>query len=237
MLANSMSEIRSGRLGDDVHLRSTAKIALLDFIANELPRWRDHPERPEELAEDRLTDHLCDYLNSAAYHSTAWDHIQFRTETGDEAQANRTIDLAAKPRTALIIEGRRHSIFDTLVPIECKRLPTPSGSKRDEREYVFNKYRSTGGIQRFKEGHHASNHNLAAMIAYVQMETCKFWERKVSNWIGDLRRSGEVGWTAADFLHVTRIDNVQKTVALQSRHGRRNGLTEIELRHFWIQMN
>ena len=48
---------------------------------------------------------------------------------------------------AICVEGRRHTDFDSLMPIECKRLPTPKGDDRDEREYVFSEHTSTGGIQ------------------------------------------------------------------------------------------
>lgn len=237
MLANSSSEIRSGRLGEDIHLPSTGKLALLEFIAHKLPDWRDHPDRPLEGAETRLTEHLCDYLNSVAYQSSDWSHIQFRTETGDETQARRTIDLSAKPlASALVIDGRRHSIFDTLIPIECKRLPTPSDTSRDEREYVFSQYKSAGGIQRFKDGHHGAAHNLGAMIGYIQKESCKYWDLQVSKWITELSESGQAGWTAGDLLQKEAESLGQRTAILRSRHQRQCGLTQIELRHLWIEM-
>ena len=98
----------------------------IEFIADELPRWRDHPERKPETSETALTDQFCDHLNSAARTSDGWSRIQFRTEVPDEVRPGRAIDLAPKPCGAvLVIEGRRHTQFDTLLPIECKRLPTP----------------------------------------------------------------------------------------------------------------
>lgn len=237
MLANSSSEIRSGRLDGDIHLPSTAKLALLDYIAHELPAWRDHPDRFPNGAETRLTEHLCDYLNTVTYKSSDWSHIQFRTETGDETQPGRTIDLSVKPlASGIVIEGRRHSIFDTLLPIECKRLPTPSGSDRDEREYVFSQYTSTGGIQRFKDGLHAAAHNLGAMIGYIQKESCKYWELQVSKWITELGESGKAGWTSGDLLQKEAEDLRQRTAILRSCHQRQRGLTQIELRHLWVEM-
>ena len=67
MLAERTAVVPSGRLDREIHLPATAKLELLEFIALELPRWRDHPERPDAEAETTLTEHLCDYLNSAAY--------------------------------------------------------------------------------------------------------------------------------------------------------------------------
>ena len=113
MLTDSSKNIQSGKLDPDIHPPSTAKLELVDFITKELPLWRDHPDRPMADAETTLTGHLCDHLNSAAYYSTTWSHVQFRTETGDETYGNRTIDLTVKPRAAVIvIENRWYTQFD-----------------------------------------------------------------------------------------------------------------------------
>jgi len=83
MLADTRDIASSGRIAKEIHLPSTAKIELVAFIAGELPGWRDCPGRPAVLGETSLTEHLCAYLNDAAYFSATWDHIQFQTETGD----------------------------------------------------------------------------------------------------------------------------------------------------------
>jgi hypothetical protein len=238
LLADGKGEIAAGQLELQIHLPSTAKHVILDFIAHELSKWRDHPQRPNEHAEDRLTEHLCDYLSSAAYRSSHLTHIQFRTETGDEANANRTIDLAVKPLDAtFIIEGRRNTIFDTILPIECKRLPTPAATDRDPREYVFSAKKSTGGIQRFKAGQHGATHTLAAMIAYVQQESCAFWDARIAEWINDLIASNQPGWATNDLLRLGTHDTARRVAVLASTHARPNGLPEIDLHHLWVQMS
>ncbi len=238
MLAENSISVQSGGIDSDIHLPSTAKLELVGFIADELPRWRDHPNRPNATAETDLTEFLCDHLNSAAYFSVVWSHVQFRTETGDETCRGRKIDLAAKPRgTALIIEGRRHSQFDLLFPIECKRLPTPRDKKRDEREYVITVPGSTGGIQRFKFGHHGAAHTFAAMIAYVQEQTCSHWLDQVNGWILDLSKELVTEWGKTDRLELLNDDATSRICKLVSRHRRANGLADCELRHLWISMN
>lgn len=237
MLADGSHDVHSGRLDRDTHLSLASKRAILDFITQELPRWRDDPQRPTELAETRLTEHLCDYLNSATYFSNDWSHIQIRTETADEAQAGRKMDLAIKPRgTELIIEGRRHTIYQTILPIECKRLPTPKDNSRDEREYVFTEHASTGGIQRFKAGNHGAKHTLAAMIGYIQRDTCAIWHARITDWINGLITSKQKTWSARDFLRLERNDATLKVAELISSHPRVNALPEIELRHLWVEM-
>ncbi len=169
MLADISTSVQASQLDPEVHLSGTARYALLDFIAEELPRWRDHPDRKPVESETTLTSGLCEHLNSAAYRSAGWSRIQFRTEVRDEIKQGRAIDLAPKPCAAIIfIEGRRHTQFDTLLPIECKRLPTPKEKDRDEREYVITNPGTTGGIQRFKFGHHGADHKVGAIIGYIQ---------------------------------------------------------------------
>ncbi len=238
MLANlPITVTQSGTLGRDVHEPATFLHKLLEFIAAELPRWRDRADRKPVTAETALTSQICAHLISAARHSDGWDSIQFRVEETDERNKGRKIDLVAAPCGATIwIEGRRHTDFDSLIPIECKRLPTPTGKNRDEREYVFNQHASTGGIQRFKRGHHGAEHSLAAMIAYIQDDTAKHWHECVTTWITGLSDGTEPGWTAEDHLQMQSDDQSLRLAVLGSRH-KRNSLPEIELRHLWLQMN
>ncbi len=101
---------------------------------------------------------------------------------------------------------------------------------------MINRHASTGGIQRFKAGHHAAAHTFAAMIAYVQQETAVFWDARVRQWIQDLVDSGQPGWSVGDFLQL-QDDSAQRVAFLRSTHARDKGLPDIELRHLWLQMN
>ncbi|SRR5260221_7963804 len=239
MLANFPDAHRwSGTLTSDVHLPATSRYELFDFIADELPRWRDDPQRPQNTSETMLTEHLCDYLTSVARKSAGWDILQFRTEVADEEKKGRKIDLVPKPCGVIIwIDGRRHTQYDSLLPIECKRLPTPKDKERDEREYVFSRYGSTGGIQRFKEGHHGAAHTVGGMIAYVQEDTTTLWDRRIAEWINGLADSGQSGWSASDLLQLEHDFDAAGLTIFRSSHTRERGLAEIELRHLWLNMN
>lgn len=237
MLAENFYQVQSGQLSKDIHKPATHNLELMVFIASELPRWRDHPDRPDRENETGLTEFLCDYLDDSANSSTAWSHVKFRTETGDETHSGRKIDLAVKPRScALIIENRRHSQFQALFPIECKRLPTPKGKDRDEREYVFTKEGTTGGVQRFKFGHHGSTHNFAAMIGYVQEQDFEHWLNEINGWIQTLAKDTDSEWSDTDLLESVSDTSTADVCVLQSRHGRPSGLSPCELRHLWIRM-
>jgi hypothetical protein len=238
MLTDNFNAIQGGRLDPDIQLPSTAKLELMDFIARELPRWRDHTERPAATAETILTGQLCDHLNSVTYYSADWSHVQFRTEVDDEVSGGRAIDLAPKPRgAALIIEGRRCSQFDTLFPIECKRLPTPKSKDRDEREYVITKHGTTGGIQRFKFGYHGAAHKFAAMIGYVQELSFSHWLEQVNGWIQILAGEQDSQWNNSDTLQSLYDDLGAGMCTIKSYHNRAGGLGPCELRHLWIMMN
>jgi hypothetical protein len=238
LLADSKAEVAVGQIELPTSLRSISKTVILEFIAGELARWRDHPDRPTEVSEDRLTEQLCDYLSGAARCSAYLDRLQFRTETADETVGGRTIDLSVKPLGAtLIVEGRRCTIFDMIMPIECKRLPTPAGTRRDPREYVFSASKSTGGIQRFKQGHHGALHRLAGIIGYVQQDGSMTWITRITEWINDLIAGKESGWSDTDHLRLQRVDSASKLTVLTSVHARAAGLEEIELRHLWIEMS
>jgi hypothetical protein len=191
-----------------------------------------------EPEETRLTSQLCGHLNSASRHSDGFDILQFRPEEPDEVARDRTVDLVAAPSgVAIIVEGRRYVDFDPLLPIECKRLPTPKASDRDEREYVFSKFSTSGGIQRFKCGHHGAAHSLGAMIGFVQEETTTTWHERTGDWIRGLAASRIGGWAVDDLLQLVRADSVVRTAILESRHDRGTGRPNIELRHLWVEMN
>lgn len=239
MLADSQYPAeRLGSLGREVEFAATFLQQLLTFITDELPCWRDRPGRKRETSEALLSAQLCAHLNSAARRSKGFDVLQFRQEEPDERTKDRKLDMVAAPCDATIwVDGRRHVDFDTLLPIECKRLPTPAGARRDDREYVFNQHASTGGIQRFKAGHHGAGHRLGAMIGYVQAETCAFWNTRVTEWVNALVLSNQEGWTAKALLRLEQNDEVRHMTVLSSSHARKDELQDIELRHLWVKMN
>ncbi len=238
MLADN-SEIgnAAGSLGSDVHEPSEFLSSLIEFIAEALPAWRDDPERESTTGETKLSAQLCARLNSLARHSPGWDILQFRREEPDEADGRRSIDLVASPSGhKIFVDGREYNEYQVLLPIECKRLPTPTGPDRDEREYLISKYSSTGGVHRFKEGHHASIHVRAAMIGYVQANDVMYWHAQLCSWIDNLETESVDGWTTADKPTLTEHDQERRLATLTSNHSRKSGASPIRIDHMWIEM-
>ena len=227
----------TGALGTAVHLPGEWLSALVAFIAGVLPGWRDDPVREAVSAETPLTAQLCSRLNSVARHTSGWDFLQFRREEPDEADSRRSIDLVAAASGAVIwIAGREYTEYRTLFPIECKRLPTPGGSDRDEREYLISRFKTTGGVQRFKSGHHGRAHARAAMIGYVQDKDISYWRERLDGWIDSLVADTAPGWSTHDKLALAGHDAAKRTATLRSRHARVSGLAPIQLDHLWIEL-
>jgi hypothetical protein len=239
MLAdNADTSIQSGAFDADLHKPATFFYELLDFIAALLPCWRDDPSRPKVTSETPLTSQLCHFLNKSSRSAKGWDILHFQVEKQDETYKNRSIDLVAEHYEPVIyVDGRRYIEYDTLLPIECKLLPTPKGIDRDEREYVFSKYHSAGGIHRFKMGYHGLKHTTAAMIGYVQEETIASWEKRIAEWINDLISAHNPDWIDQDHLRHLRTDTALGLGLYDSVHIRKSASTNIHLRHIWIEMN
>ena len=237
MLADEgTTRIHSGALAEGIHLVATSLISLLDYIADELPIWRDRTDRKAETAETALTSQLCAHLISRARHSN-WDFLQFRVEEPDVVKKGRKIDLVVAPSGCVVwVEGRKHVDFDTLLPIECKRLPTPQGTGRDKREYLINNHKSTGGIARFKAGDHGAAHHVGGMIAFVQHGSIPAWNTKIERWIGALSRAKMANWAATDRITLRRHDPSSRLAVLKSRHSRIKNLDPIDIQHLWIEM-
>jgi hypothetical protein len=238
MLADDGESVgHAGSLDAGVHLPGEWFSSLIRFLRDALPGWRDDPARETATGETKLTAQLCARLASLTRHTPGWDFLQFRREEPDETSGNRAIDLAVAPCGDVIwIEGRAYTEYQTLLPVECKRLPTPPGSDRDEREYLISRFSSAGGIQRFKAGHHGAAHNRAAMIGYLQAEDCAFWRTQLDSWINGIVAEPVEGWSESDKITLHDHDAGARLAALQSNHVRKPGLAPILIDHLWIEM-
>ena len=237
MLADGSNFRPTGKLAAGVLNAGHSRAIILDFVASQLPVWRDRAERPARTSETMLTSQLCAHLNSAARKMPGFDCLQFRVEEADETEISRKIDLIAAPAgDALIVEGRSYVDFDPIVPIECKRLPIPSGAGRDAREYVVTCTGIGGGIQRYKAAKHGAAHTQAGLIGYVQADTLEHWFDQIQAWISELYAAATPGWSLEDLLVKHAADIAAGTANHRSVHSRID-LPDIHIRHMWIKMD
>ncbi|MDY6893747.1 MAG: hypothetical protein SVO26_08570 [Chloroflexota bacterium] len=208
----------------------------IDFVYTQLPAWRDDPNRPAEQSEKKLNSQLCKFLDSEARNN--FPMVRFNHE---EAQTGRSsVDISASP-VADTIEARTYSIYDPITVFECKRLPAPARAR--EKEYVTGgKKRKKGGIQRFKLGLHGTNHNIAAMIGYLQGRSPSDWYDEINKWIIELS-SGTIAdvcsWNISETIEEFEEHSPKGIARGRSTHSRRGSTQsdEIMLCHLWITMH
>ena len=213
---------------------------IVDFIERELPVWRDRPERPAWTDEPSLNQSLCTHLNSASRRQSL-DSIQFITEPLQGA--GRHADIGAMPCGTLMVENRVCYDFEQLLPIECKRLPTPPDRRRSPMEYVKGlPGHRTGGIERFKHALHGPDNAEAMLIAYVQGESFAHWHAAINARLTELASAAEDDglWSGSDTLTVCMDHSAQRMQRLHSQHQRLAPpavSAMVGITHLWMQMN
>jgi hypothetical protein len=213
---------------------------LVAFVEQELPVWRDRPERPDLDDEPHLNEFLCGHLNSASRRQ-CFDSVQFLPEPVQTG--GRRADMAIKPLGTIRVEGRDYYDFEQLLPIECKRLPTPPDSRRSDLEYVHGlPGHRTGGIERFKHGQHGPTNQHALMIAYVQAESFTHWLAAINARLAKLATDKADGgiWDPTEPLSNCASINNSKAQRLKSCHRRLTppcSSDQVEMEHIWLLMN
>jgi len=226
----AIGKITSGLVPDTLALKT------IDFVHAQLPAWRDDLSRPDEESEKRLNLQLCKFLDSHARND--FPMVQFIHE---EYQPNRrSTDISASPVEQTTIGAKLYTIYDTITVFECKRLPTPSNKR--QKEYVTGGVEDkSGGIQRFKLGLHGVDHDIVAMIGYLQKCSVSYWHKEINKWIAELC-SGIIpdtcDWNLNEILDLLEEDTSNGTAKCRSVHSRTsdNQSNRITIYHLWIKM-
>ena len=160
----------------------------------------------------------------------------------EEPQAGgRHIDLSASAVESIVIEAQSYTKYDPILVIECKRIPAPS--KEREKEYVTGPKadKTTGGIQRFKLGHHGARVDMVVMIGYVQADTPSHWLGEINGWILELAHN-PLGdgciWDKTEILKNIPEDESKGVFSYRSVHRRtvNSAKDKVEIQHLWITM-
>lgn len=233
-----------GNTGEQITGKITSGLApgilvskTIDFVQEQLPFWRDDPSRPNERSENKLNLHLCKFLDVKARNEfplIRFDHEEYQSPS-------RSVDISASPITEITIGASLYTIYDPVIVFECKRLPAPSPDR--EKEYVTGGIKhANGGIQRFKLGLHGANHDIAAMIGYLQEGSASDWHDRINKWIVELS-SGTIAdicvWNMSDMLEKLEVDSSKGIGNCRSTHNRSGSVKsdKILIRHLWITMH
>lgn len=204
------------------------------FIRENLPAWRDDPEREHVDSEESLNAQLCKFLNVVARQSD-FSMVYFHHE--ERQSGRRRVDLSALPTLGMWIGPRHHSIYDPFLVMEGKRLPAPTLDR--EREYVTGGEKLNGGIQRFKLGLHGASVRAAALIGYVQDGTPAEWHTTINEWISNLTggKDKDEIWSLKDRLQKLTDDPEAGVSMCESVHLRVNAVSDrAQMSHLWVEM-
>lgn len=237
MSIDSFSDQGIGRITSGIS-KETLSRKTIQFVYEQLPAWRDDPDRPDEQSENKLNLQLCKFLDSTArkdFPMVRFDHEEYQV-------GRRAVDLSASPSDAISIGAKEYSIYEPFLVLECKRLPAPPPRKKREKEYVTGFDNTSGGIQRFKMGFYGHTHSIAVMIGYIQREHSKFWYKKIREWIRELARGeikDECSWDDSEILNDLELDDSKCVSRCRSVHPRTEGKSEnqLVLHHLWVEMN
>jgi len=223
----------AGRITSGINAR-TFQLAIISFVQQQLPFWRDDPDRPTDQLEHKLNSQLYKFLDHQA--RINFSMVRFGHE--EPQHANRDVDISVLPDKSMIIEAQAYTIYDPVLVIECKRLSAPS-----PKEYVTGMKcdKISGGIQRFKLGLHGAKHNLAAMIGYIQ-DSSHDWYSTINKWISELVENpigDDNTWENNEKLKIIEEDKTIGIAKYQSIHNRTGDVVnnEIEIHHLWITMD
>jgi hypothetical protein len=213
---------------------------IVAFIEQELPVWRDRPELFQVTDEPNLNQSLCLHLDKASRRQ-CFDSIRFLQEPLQTS--GRNADIGVMPLDNIMVEGICYHDFEQLLPIECKRLPTPPDSRRSDLEYVHGQSgHRIGGIERFKHGLHGPTNRHALMIAYVQAESFNHWLTAINARLGKLATDGADDgiWNPIEPLTNCSSAHSPEVQRLKSYHRRLCPpctSDNVEMEHIWLLMN
>jgi hypothetical protein len=216
------------KIGTSVFDKQPIYEKLIEFIKKHISEF------PEYLTtvsgniekENHITAPLDDYLGDRVREDNL--PYKFQNQTPDR-DSNRITDIAVKIQRSE--KGKFHTENSAFCWIEAKRLKFPNHSN----EYVFG---DTGGIERFKRGHHAPKLLFSIMVGYIQDHDANYWLERVNDKIMDLSKNstdGTIEWSEQDKLQSENGDLFSIFLA-KSENSRLKQNDKIILHHYWVKV-
>ncbi len=244
-LAGSSSEYGKAKLPK----RNAPVLAVVKFIEDNLPGFINEQLKDPVDNEPGLTQRLVNHLS---FLNTNYPFYFDKENMEDESRGNSPrSDFAAYTRERIVVRTRTYSPKDRFFAVEAKRLGLPNPGKR-EKEYLVGhweddskqKYRESGGIERFKKHIHGKNLTCSGMIGYVQKHDFKYWRDKINSWIEDFIQypdHSSVAWSKDDKLisDNSSYQRIAKHTSNNSRFDAVENMKQIEsitLYPLWVDL-
>lgn len=241
MLADSNINLTKGNFSG---IRPNTTISrIIDFVESLFQVFINKIKLSCKTSEEDLTQELVIILNKQSintrfpfYFDKEHKNKKRRVDIGvvevplsDNTEDQSNI-LKVSPANELL-----SSSSDAIFCIEAKRLPVKE--KHRKLEYVVGhggaKGGDLGGIQRFKEKHHAPNLSSSAILGYIQKETFSHWFAEINSWIDSLILTDPTNWNSDDKLVNFTADTIK--ARSESKH-LKTDRTYINLNHLWVSL-
>jgi hypothetical protein len=191
-----------------------------------------------DMNEDGLTQRLCMFLtrNKGEFPF----HFQKEFMENDENGSSKRVDVGVYAQNeTIIVNDRQFEENESFFKIEAKRLGKLG--KVREKEYVEGrfekeKYKDTGGIERFKKGIHGKKAIHSAIIGYVQLYDSNHWFATINGWISDLSKEKPEFWSENELLKNESSSPELATFTSYHLREQKGVKDEIKLHHFWIDL-
>ena len=242
--AHSSSEYGKAKLPKE----NAPVLTVVKCIENNLPEFIDEQLQNPIANEDGLTQRLVNHLSFRL--NGGYPFYFDKENMEDESKGNSSkVDLAVYTRERIVVKTRVYSPKNRFFAVEAKRLGL---SGKREKEYLVGhwesenqqKYRESGGIERFKKYIHGKNLLCSGIIGYVQKQNFNHWRSQINSWIDNLiqnPREASIPWSEDDKLisEASSHQRVAKHTSTNSRFDAANNMTPIEpvtLYHLWIDL-
>lgn len=246
MLADSNINLPKGNFSGITPNKTISRI--IDFVESLFQVFINKIKSSGKTSEEDLTQELVIILDRESKRSKfpfsfhkEYKYKNRRVDIGvlesplDDIEIEKHI-LEITPANEPIYKSYHDNLSsDPIFCIEAKRLPVKE--KHRKLEYVIGhggaKGGDLGGIQRFKEKHHAHNLSSSAILGYIQKETFSHWFTQINSWIDNLILTDPTNWNSDDKLVNFTADTIK--ARSESKH-LKTDKTYINLNHLWVSL-
>lgn len=238
MLSDNVTTTGLGFLTNNIQTDTSVQ-GVLDCLNINLPLFAKKQKGETTLNENGLTQRLCHFLTR---NIGSFPFFFEKEDMEDDKKGNSSkVDVGVYAQSeVIVVNDRQFDENESFFKIEAKRLGKLE--KVREKEYIVGqfdkdeKYKNSGGIERFKKGIHGGKLKHAALIGYVQLHDFNHWFKTINGWITDLSKAKPEFWSESELLQKESFLSELSTYISYHLRVQKGGKDEIKLHHFWVNL-